>query len=132
YGYPLWSLAPYVGEGLRTPHNIVLYITAYLGWSGMAAFLVLALGVFRLLYDLAKRDSDLFFVSYWLAVLVTAVFGNVLEAPFGAIPFWLISGVGIAKQFEVVSLVGRGEVGRGAIREPFHYTHTRRKSSASV
>jgi hypothetical protein len=98
YGYPLGNLSPQITEGdfIPTPHNDLLYALAYTGWIGLALFLVLQATLFRLLWKVFTVTGQAFGLVFWGAMLATACFGACLEAPYGAIPFYLILGWAVA------------------------------------
>ena len=97
YGYPLASLAPFVGDQTtRTPHNVFYYALGYSGWIGVGVFFVLQFAVVRLLWNAYRLTGQPFGLVYWASVIAAAFFGNVFETPFGAVPFYLLTGISIA------------------------------------
>ena len=98
YGFPLGSLISYM-EGdpmVRTPHNVVFYALGYGGWLGVALFLVFQLCLVRVLWLRYHLTGQPFGLVYWAMVCTEASFGNFLETPFGAIPFYLLVGLAVA------------------------------------
>jgi hypothetical protein len=95
YGFPLTSLVSFL-EGrtdLRTPHGVFFYALGYGGWLGVLLFAGLLVGLTGLLrrtYQVTGNPFGLVFVATSLGV---ASFGDFFEAPFGAIPFFMIVGL---------------------------------------
>jgi hypothetical protein len=101
YGFDLFSLAPAgvrVGQAveIRTPHNVFFYALGYTGWIGVALFVVLQVAILRLLWRSYRRGGEPIGLIWWAAGLSMAFFSNYFETPFGAIPFYLLVGMGIA------------------------------------
>ncbi|MGH7178450.1 MAG: O-antigen ligase family protein [Tepidisphaeraceae bacterium] len=96
YGYPIADLAGYVEELVRTPHNIFFYVLCYGGWVGVAVFALFQGSICWCMWQVYKRTGQAFGVAFWLINICMALLGNSLENPFGAIPFFLISGMAIA------------------------------------
>ena len=97
YGFPLASLAPFVGDQTtRTPHNVFYYALGYSGWIGVGVFFVFQLALVRLLWRAYRLTGQPFGLVYWASVTAAAFFGNVFEAPFGAVPFYVLTGISIA------------------------------------
>lgn len=97
YGYPLWSLFPVIPEGVRTPHNIFFYTLGYTGWLGVLLFAFFLASLLVALYRAAWRSlsGELAFVLS-CGFIGSSLFGNFFETPFGAIPFFLLTGFGLA------------------------------------
>lgn len=102
YGFPLWSLYEAIPEGVRTPHNAFFYSIGYTGWLGVFLFFTFLWALLWALYK-ASRVSLVgefaFVVS--LGQVGAASFGNFFETPFGAIPFYLMAGYGLATLVKV-------------------------------
>lgn len=96
YGYPIAELVTHVDEVVRTPHNVSLYALVYGGWIGLVAFAAFQLSLLVALWMVHRRGFGPFGVCFWLLGLSLASFGNLLETPFGAIPFYLLCGVSLA------------------------------------
>jgi hypothetical protein len=97
YGFPLGDLVPYLaGEFIRTPHNFFLYSLAYTGWLGVILFFAFQAELVRLLWRSWKENGQSFGILFWATSLVFASFTAFFEAPYGAIPFYLIIGCAIA------------------------------------
>lgn len=96
YGFPLWSLYEEIPEGVRTPHNVLFYCLGYTGFIGLFFFFLFMGSLLFALYKRSKNSiaAELAFVVS-LGSLGAAFFGNVLETPFGAIPFYLLAGFGL-------------------------------------
>ncbi|WP_317495215.1 O-antigen ligase family protein [Haloechinothrix sp. LS1_15] len=84
-------------ESVRSPHNYLLSAWARLGLLGMATVAALTLAGWRLAYLVGWRSpgrvSDLDVVAIMLAVGMpwVGIVGVVMEAPFGAVPyFWAL------------------------------------------
>jgi len=96
YGYPLAKLVGYTERDIRTPHSIFFYALSYGGWIGVTLFFALQLTLGWTLW-LAWRASRIPFAPViWVTFLVGAFFGNAFETPFGAIPFYLLTGMAAA------------------------------------
>jgi hypothetical protein len=93
YGYPLGDLVPYLeGEFIRTPHNAFFYALGYTGWIGVVCFALFELQIVRLLWRSKGIAGDAFGVTVWVAMMVLAMFFPMGETPYGAIPFFLMTG----------------------------------------
>ncbi len=97
YGYPLWSVFPIIPEGIRTPHNIFFYALGYTGWLGVFLFVFFLASLIVALYRAARRslNGELAF-ALSCGFIGRALFDNYFETPFGAIPFFLLAGFGLA------------------------------------
>lgn len=92
YGFSLGSLAGY-GEQVRTPHNCLIYLVGYTGLIGLALYLCFFLSLLQMFMRLPRsryRDMLLGVIS---SVVVMSLSGNLLETPFGAVPFYLGCGL---------------------------------------
>jgi hypothetical protein len=97
YGFPLGDLVPYLaGEFIRTPHNFFLYSLGYTGWLGVILFLAFQAELVRLLWRTWKQTGQCFGILFWATSLVFGAFTAFFEAPYGAIPFYLVIGCAIA------------------------------------
>jgi hypothetical protein len=97
YGYPLSKLVPYIrDETVRTPHNVFYYALGYGGWFGVSIFFFFQSQIAWLLWLAFRQTGQSFGLMLWFQVLTTAFFSNVFETPFGAIPFYLLTGLAIA------------------------------------
>jgi O-antigen ligase len=99
-------------ENVRSPHDYFVGSFARLGFIGLGLLLVLVL---RTLWQMVRHrrrigeDELLTCVSLIaVGILVVASFGVVLEAPFGAVPFWW--SVGILLALTRMPAVEAGEV----------------------
>jgi hypothetical protein len=96
YGFPLAGLVPYLaGTEIRTPHNIAMYALGYSGWIGLAVFLALQLSLMLLAWRAYRRTGQAWALAFWCSGLVNAFFGNSLESPLGAVPFYLFLGLAL-------------------------------------
>jgi hypothetical protein len=98
YGYPIGDLNPDIVPGtfIQTPHNAVLYALVFTGWLGVVLFVLLQAEVCRLLLRSFRITNQPFGLMCWAAFLAMALFGTFFEAPFGAIPFYLLMGAAAA------------------------------------
>ncbi|WP_448377795.1 hypothetical protein [Fervidobacterium sp.] len=99
YGFPLWSLHYAIPEGIRTPHNAFFYALGYGGWVGVVIFFTFLASLGTLLWrNFRLTGSPVPGLSFilWAALSSSAFFGNFFETPFGAIPFYLLTGYGLA------------------------------------
>jgi hypothetical protein len=95
YGFPLANVVTFI-EGrsdLRTPHNIFFYALGYGGWIGVTLFGLLLIALARLLWRSYRASGDPFGLVILVMGYAIASFGNYLETPFGAIPFYLLLGL---------------------------------------
>jgi hypothetical protein len=95
YGFLLRNLVSYlkdVGE-LRTPHNVFYYALGYSGWIGVTIFFALQTACGFLLWRAYTVTGQAWGLAVWASGLVAAFFGNVMETPSGAIPFYLTMGL---------------------------------------
>ena len=97
YGFPLSGLVGYIkDETVRTPHNIFYYCLGYGGWCGVLSFFVFQIQIIILLFRAYRRNGQVFGILYWIQTVCMAFFSNIFETPFGAIPFYLLTGMAIA------------------------------------
>ena len=97
YGFPIWDYHPEgVGDGLRTPHSILVFALGYTGWLGLAIYLTLQLSIGRLLWRTFRATGQAFGLQVWILINIWASADNLLEAPYGAIPFYLLLGLAAA------------------------------------
>ena len=97
YGYPISSLAPYIrDESVRTPHNVFFLVLAYGGWFGVVIFFGFQLAVLKELWRVFRVTAQPLGLVYWATCLSSALFGNLFETPFGAIPTYLVLGISAA------------------------------------
>jgi hypothetical protein len=96
YGFPIADLVGYRERDLRTPHSVFFYALAYGGWIGVAIFFTLQFTLGMTLWRSWKISGVTFGPVLWLTFLSGAFFGNAFETPFGAIPFYLLTGLGAA------------------------------------
>jgi hypothetical protein len=96
YGYPIAGLVGYTQRDLRTPHSVFFYNLAYGGWLGVAIFAALQVAMVSLMWRAWRVTGNPFGVALWVALFCAALLGNLLETPFGAIPFYLLTGLAAA------------------------------------
>src|SRR6266478_3764718 len=93
YGFPLGDLVPYLeGQFIRTPHNEFFFALGYTGWIGVALFFLFQIEIFRLLWKVNRATGEPFGVPYWVGMMTYGMFFPLGESPYGAIPFYLITG----------------------------------------
>lgn len=89
-------------ENVRSPHNWLVGTYARLGLVGsvLAAAWLASLAVFIYRRRQQMGESDLFATASLMVVAITpvALLGVVLEAPFGAIPFFWAAGIVMASR----------------------------------
>lgn len=101
-GYDLAGLVDY-GEssglgGLRTPHNVLAYAIGYVGIIGLFLFLNLQWRLLKcfLKYSRSReayvRSTGQLAVSLLLTWVTIGGFTSVFEAPYGAIPYYMVLG----------------------------------------
>lgn len=102
----------------KSPHNIIMTIFARMGLAGLLLWLVFnflfflkaikGINLFRL-----KGDRENFAFVSWITcffcmILVTSMFGVLLESPFIAIPYFFFMGLGLAILDKNIGLNGQG------------------------
>ena len=93
YGFPLGDLVPYLaGQFIRTPHNEFFFALGYTGWIGVALFFAFEVGILRLLWKVNRTTGEPFGVPFWVAMMAYGMFFPLGESPYGAVPFYLITG----------------------------------------
>jgi hypothetical protein len=95
YGYPLNTLVPYLRgmDDLRTPHSVFYFALGYTGWIGVALFFGFQAALGLILFRAWRFSGDTFGFSVWASSIVSAMFENTYETPFGAIPQYLMLGM---------------------------------------
>ena len=95
YGFPIGELSPFIGEGefIQTPHNVFLYALGYTGWIGVLLLALLQGELARLLWKTYRKTNQPCGIVLWAAMLSYAMFTAFFEAPYGAIPFYLLAGL---------------------------------------
>ncbi|HUB79585.1 MAG TPA: hypothetical protein VMB03_12340 [Bryobacteraceae bacterium] len=96
YGFPLADLVGYRERDLRTPHSVFFYALGYGGWVGVLVFFTLQFSLGRTLWAAWRRSGLTFGPVVWITFLSGAFFGNAFETPFGAVPFYLLTGLAAA------------------------------------
>ena len=93
YGYGLGDLVPYLdGEFIRTPHNQFFYALGYTGWVGVFLFYWFQFELARLLVRTQNLTGKPIAIVLWLALTTYALAFPLNETPYGAIPFYLLTG----------------------------------------
>lgn len=100
YGYPIGELSPLIEEGefIQTPHNVFFYALGYTGWIGVFLFVIFHGAIVNLLWGSYRRTNQPCGLILWAAMLAYSAFTPFFEAPYGAIPFYLLMGLSIAPQ----------------------------------
>ena len=95
YGFVLKNLVSYLRQNgdVRTPHNIFYYALGYSGWMGVIIFFALQIACALMLWRVYRLTGQAYGLAFWAASLSAAFFGNVMETPAGAIPFYLTIGL---------------------------------------
>ncbi|WP_207459222.1 O-antigen ligase family protein [Azospirillum sp. SYSU D00513] len=75
-------------EGLRTPHNFLIYLLCYTGLVGAALYLGLSACFILMFLRLPSSPYRSCLLGQFLVVWSLALFGNALETPFIAVPFY--------------------------------------------
>jgi hypothetical protein len=99
YGFPLGAMVGF-GVDLFTPHNFSIYLIGYTGLIGALIFVGLFISLLRSFQVLPRSPLRTFLVSQLIATLVLALFGNAMETPFVAAPFYWTLGLayGLARE----------------------------------
>jgi hypothetical protein len=115
YGFSLKNLVNYLNNAtdLRTPHNVFYYALGYSGWIGVLIFFSLQGACGVLLWRTYRLTGQAWGLAVWASGLTAAFFGNVMETPAGAIPFYLTMGL-----FVGPSLAALGAPAREALSHP--------------
>jgi O-antigen ligase len=96
------------GSGdVRTPHSVFFYALGYGGWIGVVLFVSLQATCAALMWRAYRITGQSFGIAVWAFSLLGAFFGNVLETPSGAIPFYLILGLVVGPTLSVVGSAAR-------------------------
>lgn len=91
--------SPGAGEDFsaRSPHSIVITVFGRMGLAGLLPFLLICAGLtIRLARSLQADKADWTRLGLWLTawiILVSSLFGVVLEGPMGAALFWSVAGL---------------------------------------
>jgi hypothetical protein len=115
YGFALKNLVNYLKDAdLRTPHNVFYYALGYSGWIGVLIFFALQAGCGVLLWRTYKLTGQAWGLAIWASGLTAAFFGNVMETPAGAIPFYLCIGLFVGPALSGLSAPERHALPRAA------------------
>jgi hypothetical protein len=97
YGFHLGELVPYLEDSAtRTPHNVFFYVLGYSGWIGVLIFAVFQAELARILWSVRRKTGQPFGIVFWITILAFSVFTPFFETPYGAIPFFLLTGCACA------------------------------------
>jgi len=113
YGYPIGDLNPLIEPGsfIQTPHNDFFYALGYSGWIGVILFVLLQIELLRLLWRSYQITGQPFGLMCFATLLTGSMFEGFFEAPFGAIPFYLLVGVALAPSLLSVGIARAAEGG---------------------
>lgn len=115
FGYDLTSsfmraYYPTGGEdtaSTRSPHSILFTVLGRMGLIGLTSFLIILLLLVRMALfaarSVARGDQPEKNLAPWCAVmtlLVSSMFGVVLEGPMGGILFWSLLGLAVSQSIE--------------------------------
>jgi hypothetical protein len=116
YGFALKNLVNYLRDSadLRTPHNVFYYALGYSGWVGVLIFFSLQSACCVLLWRTYRVTGQAWGLAVWAASLSAAFFGNVMETPAGAIPFYLTMGLFVGPALAVLDSPARVALSRRA------------------
>ncbi|MEM8904660.1 MAG: O-antigen ligase family protein [Actinomycetota bacterium] len=96
HGFDLSTLTPNRdADDSRTPHNIFFYVLGYTGWLGVIAYAAFIAMLLALLNRAARITANPFGLCFFAVCLGIGLFSNFFETPFGAIPFYVMSGMAI-------------------------------------
>lgn len=98
YGFPIWDVHPLapLEVKVRSPHNVFMYVLTYTGWVGVALFVAIQATLAYLLWRAYCVGGQPFGLCLWVTLLVKGCFENFFEAPFNAIPYYLLIGLSLA------------------------------------
>ncbi len=97
HGFDISDLSPNDDtEASRTPHNIFFYVLGYGGWLGIAGYGTFIAALIGMMVVTTRRTGNPFGLAFFAVCLGIGLFSNFFETPFGAIPFYAISGMAIA------------------------------------
>lgn len=87
-------------EGVRSPHDYFVGTFARLGLVGLGLLIGIVLQLLRQMIRFRRRIADEELLTFAaltvVGIIAVASFGVVLEAPFGAVPFWWAAGLLLA------------------------------------
>lgn len=103
-------------EGVRSPHDYFVGSFARLGLVGLGLLVGLVIQLVRQMIRFRARIADDELLTFGaltvVGILSVASFGVVLEAPFGAVPFWWAAGL-LLVLTKAVSTSGEPEISAG-------------------
>jgi hypothetical protein len=100
YGYPIADLVSYLkGMDIRTPHSIFYFTLCYSGALGVAIFFTLQASILILHWRTYKATGQTYGFVTHIALLTSAFFGNLFEAPQSAITLYLLLGMSVGPLF---------------------------------
>ncbi len=102
YGFRLQSLVSYLRdfqEDIRTPHNFMFYALGYGGITMAIAYLGLLASLAHLGFKYFLKEKQAFPLCLVVMTSVNALASNLFETPFGAVPFFLLTGLALGPMF---------------------------------
>ena len=97
YGFPLNDLLPdIVDESTRSPHDTFFYFLGFSGWVGVAVFALFQAVLVQLLWATYKATGQPYGIIFWVTIMAFSIFTPFFETPYGAIPFFLVTGCACA------------------------------------
>ena len=89
----LFLLVGFTLTGCSFPYLGIPQALGYAGWIGVVLFVGLQAACGALMWRAYRLTGQSFGIALWACALLGAFFGNVLETPAGAIPFYLTLGL---------------------------------------
>lgn len=96
YSYEIWEQHPEGIDNIRTPHNIAMFCLAYGGYVGVFIYYFFHCQLALCLWRVYKLNGNAFGICLWIVITAWAPLDNLVEAPFGAIPFYILCGIQLA------------------------------------
>lgn len=92
YGVTVGQISGY-GSDLRTPHNVIILYTVYGGIIGLLLFCSVMLCLYTHPAFCQASIGRRMFRSLFLCCITMALVGELFETPYGAVPFYFMSGL---------------------------------------
>jgi len=80
-------------QDIFTPHNFIFFALFYTGSIGAIIYCMLLIIILKTLFKLNSPILKNISIILFIVTIVLASFGNFLETPFGAVPFYLLNGL---------------------------------------
>jgi hypothetical protein len=107
-GASLQDLTPN-GEVIYTPHNFTIFAIYYTGWLGLTIFLFFLLSLQFSAQRLRNPHLRTVAMTMIWTCTLSSTAGNFMEAPFGAITFYLFVGVALGMDMLPANSPGHNE-----------------------